>query len=346
MKIQHYVLIFIVLLFGFLVFYRYQNQLSLAYERTNTEYAQALTAACNDAAKTIKTSNLTDSDGVWETKDDINHTLEVFYETLSRNFGFSGEMLSETMKEKTPFVILVDIDGFYISFNAVFDDFDNANIPSNFDGHNVITDINTWTEKRGSSIVRYYLNDYVQVTASNNKLYEGDRSDVFKELSSAGVLSSDLAYLNNETLFDEAKNHTIVNKLESEINYFVNTQIVNVSKYFTGYNITLSEVPGEDWSRMIKNPSVISFLQGQQQHFGGKTFNVYAFAGGELTNKTMYFIEGTLYYPYDGNVQETTTTTVINGVTVPITTYTHNGVPVTNVYTLEQCVKLGATPAY
>lgn len=346
MKIQHYVLIFIALLFGFFVFYRYQNQLSLNYERTNTEYAQALTAACQDAAKTIKVSNLTDSDGVWRTEEDLKHTLDIFYETLSRNFGYSGEMLGEQMKEKTPFVILVDIDGFYISFNAVFDDFNNASIPTVFDGTNVITDINTWTETRSNSIVRYYLNDYVQVTASNNKLYEGDRTDVYNELASAGVLTSGLLYLNNEAQFDEAKNHVIVNKIEAEINYFVNTQVINVSKYFTGYNITLSEIPGEEWSRMIKNPSIISFLQGPQQQFGGKTFNVYAFAGGELTNKTMYFIEGTLYYPYDGNVQETVTTTLVNGVPVTITTYTHNGVPVTNVYTLEQCVELGATPAY
>lgn len=346
MKIQHYVLIFLGLCFGLFVFYRIQNQFSVTYQEKNTEYTNALASACYDAAKTIKVSNLSDNDGVWKSEEDIRYSLDIFFETLSRNFGSIKELLEDNIKDITPFVFLVDIDGFYVSFNGIYDEFGNAIVSSAYDKKNIISSLNTWTENKGPNIVRYYLNDYVQVTASNNRLYEGDRITVYNELASAGVLTSDLSYLNNKAEFDEARDHIVTSKLEEQLNYYANTQLINVGRNFTGYNLTLSEAKGESWSRSIKNPSIIAFIQGPQKRIGGKTYNIYAFAGGEMTNKTMYFIEGSLYYPYQGNVQETVTTTVMNGVPIEVTTYTHNGVVVDNCYTLEQCVELGATPGF
>ena len=347
MKLSNLIIFFSAVLLAVFIFYNYVTQRSSAYNRTNIEYANSLTAACHDAAKTINIDNLEQEYGVWRTTAEKEHTLNIFYESLSRNFGESGEMLSGRMKEKTPIVVLVDTDGFYISFNAKFDDYGNAIVSNAYEEANVITDINTWTEQTGSYIIRYYLSDHIQVTTGNGTVFAGDRHNVYRDMAHAGALSSAISFIADDVKFNEYRNVVVAKKLEEQINYFLNTQFINVNPYFTGYNVTIPALEGEDWARNIDAPTVISFMQGNQEPLNGNMLNVYAYASGEITAKHLYFIEGDYYYKLDGNSIVTTTTTVtINGVTTTITQYSHNGIPITNFYTsMEECAALGALPA-
>lgn len=347
MKMSNYIIAFVAVIFAVFILYNYVTQRSSAYNRTNTEYANSLTAACHDAAKTINIDNLESNEGVWRTKDEMYHTLNIFYETLSRNFGESGEMLADTMKEKTPIVVLVDTDGFYINFNAAFDDYNNAIVSNAYEEANVITDINTWTDMCGSYIIRYYLSDYIQVTTSNGTVYAGDRHNVYKALTNAAALSSDITFIADDDKFNEYRNVTVAKKLEEQLNYFLNTQYINVNEHFTGYNITIPALSGEEWARIVKSPTIISFMQGNQEALNGNMLNVYAYASGELTAKHLYFIDGDYYYRLDGNSVVTNTTTMtINGTTTTITEYLFNGTPITRFYTsMEECAAAGAVPA-
>lgn len=347
MKLHNYLIGFVSVFVAIFIFYNFVTQRSSAYNRTNIEYANDLTAACHDAAKTINLDNLEINEGVWQNQKEMEFTLQIFYETLSRNFGASAELKAQQMKDQTPCVVLVDTDGFYISFNAVYDEYNNAVIPNSFEGTNVITDINTWTEQVDNCIVRYYLSDYIQVTTNTGKVFAGNRKRVYQDMIAAGMLTSNMTYLVDDVKFDESKNHTIISKLEKQINYFINTQFINVSDYNTGYNITLPELTGEEWSRMIKSPCVIAFMQGNQESVNGNLLNVYAYAAGEISAKYLYVIDNGYYYRLDGNSITTNETTVtINGTTTTVTEYLFNGTPISNFYTsMEECAALGAVPA-
>lgn len=348
MKLHHYIIIICSFIIVAFVAFNFITQRTIAVNQTNIEYANYLTAACHDAAKTIDIDKIDESVGVWRNRSDIDYTLSIFYETLARNFGSKGDILGDIIKQKTPFVALIDTNGFYISYNAVFDKYDNSVISASSEDVNVVSEINTWTETVGTCIVRYYLSDYVQIILDNNEVYSGNRYNVYKQLSLSGLLIPELDYLINDNDFNNSKNHAIITKIEQQLNYYANTQLINVNDYCTGYNITLPEIEGEYWARMIKSPSVISFMQGEQQILTGNLLNVYAYAAGELTSKIPYFVDSDDYYHRLDNELVTTvnTTVTINGVDTTVIEYYFNGNPITEFYSsMEECAKAGAVPA-
>lgn len=347
MKIHNYVIIFCAFVMAIFIFWNYKTQRSSSYSRTNIEYANALTAACHDAAKTIRMDLLGEYQGVWRQKSARQRTLAMFYDTLSRNFGSVSEVLGEEMKEKTPIVVLVDVDGFYISYNAAFDEYGNSITPFTYDQVDVVSSLNTWAERRGSAVVRYYLSDYVDVTLPDGTVWSGNRAAVRDNLHEAGRLTTDLSYLGNADEFRERKQVVIADKLEKQINYYLNTQTINVSKYNTGYNVTMPASVGEDWARMTKNPTVIAFMQGNQEQTTGRFLNVYAYCAGELTNANVYFIYDGYYYPisYAAKTDRMVTISVSSTEYVETTVYTYNGTDVIQFYFSEEdCAAEGALP--
>ena len=58
----------------------------------------------------------------------------------------------------------------------------------------------------------------------------------------------------------------------------------------------MPEISGEDWSRLLQNPTVISFLQGRSVAQKNKIINIYSLSGGELMQKYHYFIDENDYY--------------------------------------------------
>ena len=347
MKLHNYVIIFCAVIMAVFIFWNYTTQRSSAYSQTNVEYANALTAACHDAAKTIRMDLLGEHQGVWRQKSARERTLNMFYDTLSRNFGSVSAVLETEMKEKTPVVVLVDVDGFYVSYNAVFDDYGNSIVPFTYDKVDVVSSLNTWAERNGTAVVRYYLSDYVDVTLNDGTVWSGNRKTVYDNLHAAGRLSSSLYYLNNDAQFAEKKQVCIATKLEKQINYYLNTQTINVSKYNTGYNVTMPASIGEDWARMTKNPTVIAFMQGNQERTTGNILNVYAYCAGELTNANVYFIYDGYYYPIEmATKTDATVTTFVSSTEYVVTTvYTYNGTDITKFYfSEEECAAEGALP--
>lgn len=346
MKIHNVVILFVSVFFAVFLFYSYVNQKSVSFNRTNIEYANMLTAACHDAAKTINVDSATLATGVWDDKEKIGDTLGVFYGSLSRSLNLQAGTGARYTVEYTPFVLLVDINGFYLSYNACFDEYGNAIVPQDLDALNVVSNLNTWTDTYHDNIVRFYLTDYVEVTTRANNYYAGERTAVWEQLTKAGEADTALAFLIDDTLFSQERVYAIVTKIESIINYYLNSQTVNVDGYNTGYQVTLPQLTGEEWSRMLKNPTVISFMQGRQGILESNMLNIYAYAAGELTESYLYFIMDGYYYRIDGNVETETITITENGVTRTTQRYLYNGTPIETFYTsMEECARQGAVPA-
>lgn len=292
MKIHNIVIIFVAVVFAIFIPYNYTSQRVVAYNRGNIEYANILTAACHDAAKTIEY----DEQGtVFATDKAREKAIDAFYNSLASAFHYKDTPIEASIAEKTPFVMLVDTNGFYISVNAVFDEYENYNISEESELLNVMTTLNTWTDTFEGNIVRFYLTDYVEVTLSDYAYVRGTRAEVYNELSVTGRTRG-LEFLSDEALYEETKINAITGRIEDTINYILNTQTVNVDGYNTGYHVTLARSEGEDWARLLKNPTVISFLQGDQEITGGRMLDVYAYAAGEITKSYPYYINGECYY--------------------------------------------------
>lgn len=339
MKIHHIVIFFSGIFLVFFLWYSWNNQKPVSFNRTNIEYANKLTSACYDAAQTIDGEELGSKKGVWNSLEDRKNTLFVFYKSLAKNLNKDNDVQITSIPEYTPFVLLVDTNGFYLSYNACFDEYGNAVVPKNMDSINVISNLNTWVDTFSGISVRFYLNDYVDVTTSDGRFYSGLRDNVYEQLPDGE--KAVLSFLMDNDRFEENRIYVVAKTIEDTINYYLNTQSINVTGYNTGYQVTLPQIKHEDWSRMLQHPTVISFMQGKQQYVDGRMLNIYSYASGELNTGYRYFVADGLYYRIDK------TTGLVYGVDEDgVITATYQGIPVSGFYSsVEECAKEGAIPS-
>lgn len=336
MKIHNVLILFTGLFLAIFLIYSWAHKTNVDFAEENREYAVWMSSACYDAAKTIDTENMNIAEGVWSTEQSRTDTLDVYYKTLANNI--STEQNMNVVIGNTPFVILVDNNGFYISYNAGYDDYGNSVVPDNIDTINTVSGLNTYTGQVNGNTIRYYLNDYVGVTLQNGSYYDGIRWEVYEKLPSS--VKADLAFLIDDALYAEERAHAVVLRVEEVINYYLNTQKNITSAYNTGYGVTLPEISGEDWSRMLKHPSIISFAQGRQLNLNNHMLNVYAFSAGELTDSYSYFVANGLYYRYDSD------TIITKQTEGDHETYLYMGIPVEGFFkSMEEAAKTGAMPS-
>lgn len=340
MKIHNALLIILGLFFLFYLLFAIQNHTEARYNEQNTEYAQKLTSACYDAAKTIATVDMATTAGCFDESSSRLKALDAFYKSLSHNLNMDSEPRFRGIKDYTPFVLLVDNPGFYISYNGCFDEYGNSIVPDGYEEVNVLSELNTYTGTYGGHTVRYFLNDLVEVTLKNGTYYEGNRVEVYAKLS--GSAKNSLSFLNDSDLFWQMRTEAVSGKIEQTINYLLNTQMINVDTYNTGYQVALPQLTGEDWSRMIIHPTVISFAQGIQEQRDNHLLNVYAYAAGEINTRYLYFILNGEYYCLDKKAQSKLTKQPTNhGIC-----FLYDGQLLDGVYTsMEDCAATGAVPS-
>lgn len=237
MKIHNALLIILGLFLSFYILFALQNHTAARYNEQNTEYAQKLTSACYDAAKTIASVDMATTAGCFDESSSRLKALDVFYKSLAHNLNMDSEPRFRGIKDYTPFVLLVDNPGFYISYNGCFDEYGNSIVPDVYEEINVLSELNTYTGTYDGHTVRYFLNDLVEVTLKNGTYYEGNRVDVYAMLSASAKNS--LSFLNDSDLFWQMRTEAVSGRIEQAINYLLNTQMINVDSYYTGYQVAL-----------------------------------------------------------------------------------------------------------
>ena len=107
--------------------------------------------------------------------------------------------------------------------------------------------------------------------------------------------------------------------MEDTINYLLNTQYINIGSWRMGYVVSLSNIPGEDWTRMLKNPTIIGFLQGPNKNNLTDNLNVYGYAASEKIKGRLYYADETtnLYYRLEKTDVPTTIVTY-NGTDIEV----------------------------
>ena len=358
MKFSDYVLIFLGIMFCFGIVSFINVDITKKVNTQNVEYSSKLAAACYDAAQTMNTDNVEKVGCVWNDETDLNDTLTVFYNSLVYSFDWDNQGRVDELALYTPVVCLVDINGYYISHNVVFDTSGMVQIPSDADKRNGLTTLNTWTKSYNGVLLRYFLNDYVEVYAQDGTVFSGNRYDVYHVLSEKRPGSTELSemhFLINDDTFNENKNELIVREINEKCEYYINRHNVIGDSYENQYTFTMPEIAGEDWARLLKNPTMIAFLQGYSSKADNRYLNIYSLGGGELVRNYHYFIDGDEYHCIESDPDVTKTVNTVtstyesDGATKYVTTdyvqYFFHGSLIETVYnTQTECAKRGATP--
>lgn len=337
MKIYHVVMLSLALATLFLTLCLLHGRKVAQYGNTSVGYAAKLQSACYDAAKTINMSYVRNSSGAWDSPSARNLTLDIFYKSLALNLNMDEAGRNE-IAEMTPIVVLIDNGGFYVSYSACFDAYENTKIPISADGHSVISGLNTYSETYAGVTVHFYLTDYVEIILPDGCYLSGKRQEVYDELPDETKLS--LSFMASKNKFAEFRSYTVAARIEETLNYYLNTQFINVDAFNTGYQISIPRASGECWARAIENPSIIAFFQGEQDYVDGKLLSTYAYAAGEMSVGDLFFIQNGYYYRVDNSLG------IQKVLEDGIYKYFYNGEQINIFFTsMEECAATGALPS-
>lgn len=320
MKLSEWIIVFFVIFGCFSLLAFYSINTSSRANNANIQYTNVLTTACHDAVKTVDIENV-EKGQVWGKKEDREYALSTFYHTLQLGFNSEYTTKGDETFIYTPIACLIDNDGYYISYNSSFDETGNTYRPIDstdksaklFDTTLTISPLNTWAKEYNGCVVRFYLNDTVEVTLPSGEIIKDKRSKVTKalvELKDKGKLSSDVYNIkviqdkdgiankysvmelleNTDGIYDVEKREIIINLINEEVEYYINHQNIWGEALDVNYTFTMPEIKSEDWHRLLSNPTMISFLQGMQAKTKRNYVNVYALAGGEFTTARQYYI--------------------------------------------------------
>lgn len=290
--------------------------------RANNLYARYVASACKDALEMTSLRNIEIKDvqqdtvkRIWKDVQAREDTVNKFYQSFGLCLNKNGTGFYNELEIMTPVICLVDIDGYYISYNAAFDN--NSNSNDEYENVHNINALNTWSQPIGTYVVRYYLSDNVQVIAQDGKIYNGNRKKVYSDIADPS-----LEFLVMDEIFEDSKNSCIIQTLNEQINYYLNALNHNADSYDTQYIVNLAEVKGDTWCGLIDEPAICAFVQGKTFNIRNKKASVYGFGIYEIGEPLHYFIldngSSLTYYCYEekamqNNIIETDTFTYYQG---------------------------------
>lgn len=160
------------------------------------------------------------------------------------------------------------------------------------DYYNVVTKIEKdltadgKTEAQISSVLETLRDEFGirKHLGDNSSIGTEERNDVTEAL---GATTPSVANVNKarDTLFSNFRNSFIIPELEEKVNYYINGNNAVAAVYqdlAANYVFVMPETTEDDWTRLVKNPTVIGFLQGIRLSDGKEFLNIYALSSGEI----------------------------------------------------------------
>lgn len=277
MKIHHLFIFFAVIATVILGVYFIKTSTSRYTYNETIKCTNELTSALLDSITEVTERSETNG-RLFETEKNRKIAYDSFYSTLSLNLN-NYLTKDKYIQDTIPCLFLVDYDGYYVVYRET--DSDNTM-------HTVVSPINIWSEEtlNGSFVLRYYLNDHVQVIdRAVGTHYEGTRADVYAELTNDGYAYAFANTLKTDAIYKEAREYRIWKTLEEQLNYYVNKYNV-YSEYY--YELQIPNMQGLSNGKCIDNPCMFALMQGKYYGLPTTNANVYAYANAEVNTPIMY----------------------------------------------------------
>ncbi len=320
---------YIFICFATVAYYNTQSEANV--NTIKRQYRSYMAAACESAMNSVEIMDFA-SGSLFAIKSNRQVAVETFFLSLAKSFNREGIYADEIINY-VPVVVLVDYDGFYVWHSGQTGAASVAAAMAKGNWGN-IEEFRSWSEMLGDYVIRYYLDDDVKITnIRNGSVYYAEREDMYN------LINDDLLwFLNDKEAFDLRKATLITADIKETIEYYINNNDnLNVS-----YNIEFATLDDENWGRLFKTPTILTFLQGKQleEINSNIVLNIYSFSGTELTGTYHYFIDDSNRYHCLEELMDNGSVINIGG------KYYHEGVVITNIYnSMEECARLGAYPA-
>lgn len=291
MRAQHWTLL--VAIFGMILFGMVSVSNYLLHTQTvKTEELES--ALVGSAQAALAEGNIGETE-IFETEETREDAIRVFYKTYTKAMRLYGNR-QDLARYYVPFIMLVDNDGYYMSYIQSDIDFSGDKFYDD-----IVTTKTTWSVNYTGFTVRYFLNNSVEVTRSNGKTYSGMYDKVWEDMGKPSTLNFMASYDN----FLAEKNYQICQLTEAEVNYYIKTHNIYENQALNAdYTFTMPATDDDSHNRLMDEPSVIAFTQGYQKSISAGFVNAYALSGSIVDKARDYYIvedsSGTLYYHEEG----------------------------------------------
>ncbi len=308
MRISHWTMLIIIVLITIAAPFTYKTVISAKSAQLNTDYANYLITATQGSVVSAFSSYY-DGRNIFAQDTARKEAVDTFYETLRQCFNYTGTSYADQVYYYVPCVFLIDTDGFYIEYTVEHGDEDGNAAYSE-----IITPINKWAKTYSSGSngmagtayhVEYHLDNTILVEyqdrSGNVTSISGAYDEVYQKLRKP----SELNVLSSFSKFDAERTSAVISILQDQMEYYINVHDESLNQFNNvQYEFTLPQIKGEDWARLIDQPTVVSFLQGIQMPYGNEYLNIYSFAGSEMEHQQNYYVavdqNGNKYYHRKG----------------------------------------------
>ncbi len=277
---------------------------------------------------------------IWADLGVRKNAVDTFYQSFGLCLNMRTEGFKNELEMIMPICVLVDNDGYYISYNGSLDGV-NSNVGFDYEDLHTMTSLNAWAKDFGDYTVRFFLDDTIVLTdKKTGGQYNGKREELVIEDP-----AEEIAFLFDKEEFEEYKNEVIVQEINDKVLYYINNVNFAADMYDTQYALNLPESKGQDWCGLISRPTVIGFTQGKSYSVRGRKLSVYGYGMSDLGEQVTYFIyedaDGYKTYhclemeEHNGNIEKIDQK------------FYYKGEEITDFYqTIEECARKGAFQDY
>jgi hypothetical protein len=246
---------------------------------TILRYDQGIHAAVQDAAYAMQLNELQEFEAKYDSLQNFRankeYAIDAFFKTLYQNFGIGNDPVAQgVLNHYIPVIAAVDYNGYWIYANETY-----INSAGENENRHVwkLKKPYAYSDAAGNSL-SFTLDDYVYAyDAQSKSWYEGHREDVNV------VTAGRIPILSDPNVFEQVRRSTIVQAIQSDLAYAINSHNEYVRRFGITYTFTLPTISQEEWNNTINDIGVMAFIQGLP--VGQKEYNVYALGGGRLIKR-------------------------------------------------------------
>ena len=150
-----YIISFVASLTAFFFMFSTRTDLLSGAANEKKLYQEYLSSAVSDSSDVMKET--INGDAAVPEKDDRKAVEDRFFRTLAINMGYRTDDEMERLRIMVPAIIMVDYDGYYVSYNRKSEDGSRL--------ERIDTDIIPWSVNTNGYLIRYRLDDNITVTS-------------------------------------------------------------------------------------------------------------------------------------------------------------------------------------
>lgn len=295
MRLYHYVIIFLLIAFSYILIHNYNYQERQAADQATAIIENAYNSAVDDAVRHL----VSNEDNIYMVQKE--EAIQAFLESFSASIGVLDNPIAvRKLESYIPCALVTAEDGFYLYYTDQFED-----------SKGNVTAIKRFTEKIPYAYeddwfkYSFTLEDTVTLYDKENRLGSTDGVKLY-QLSYHDVLTDDRfkplqtqypnCILLHEEEYELTKRATITDLIEEHMTYVINEYNKIAFNQGISYHFFMPVLDNSDWARSMESPSILVLFQGYPIHGTQNTFQMFTVAQAVVNRKNAYYVENKGWY--------------------------------------------------